>query len=140
MAQSRTIVSYRDLPLAELAKSKLESEGIPCFLANKNHVGINWLYSFALGGVKVQVQPEHAEIAWKIINEDQSSELSKIEGASPPIDQNDLCIKCGSSNIALHKSSRKAGALSLLLGFPFIFLRKRYKCRDCGHIMKQNTT
>ena len=52
----KTVASYRDLPLAELAKAKLESEGIYCFLANKNHIAMNWLYSFALGGVKVQVK------------------------------------------------------------------------------------
>ncbi len=140
MDQFTTIASYRDLPLAELAKSKLESEGIYCFLADKNHVGINWLYSFALGGVKVQVRTEDAEAALRHLNEDQSSALSEIEENFSPLTQDDLCIKCGSSNIILHNSSRKAGALSLLIGFPLIFFRKRYKCKDCGHVMKLKST
>jgi hypothetical protein len=74
----KTVASFRDLPLAELAKSKLESEGIPCFLANKNLIGINWLYSFALGGVKLQVRKDDAEIAEKILNEDFSSDHEEV--------------------------------------------------------------
>lgn len=140
MDQFTTITSYRDLPLAELAKSKLESEWIYCFLAGKNHVGINWLYSFALGGVKVQVRTEDVEAALRILNEDQSSALSEIEENFSPLTQNDLCAKCGSSNIILHNASRKAGAFSLLIGFPFIFFRKRYECKDCGHVMKLKST
>jgi hypothetical protein len=136
MGLLKTIASYRDLPLAELAKSKLESEGIYCFLANKNHVGINWLSSFALGGVKVQVQIEDVQTALMILNKDQSSELTEMEKEFPPLVPNDFCVKCGASNIVLVNGARRAGALSLLLGFPFIFLRKRYKCKDCGHIIK----
>ncbi len=124
MDQFKTIASYRDLPLAELVKSKLESEGIYCFLSNKNHVGINWLYSFALGGVKVQVKTEDAEATLKILKEDQSSELSEIEEKFPPVSRNDLCIKCEFSNIVLLNASRKSGALSLLQGFPFIYFSR----------------
>lgn len=140
MEQLTTIASYRDLPIAELAKSKLESQGIYCFLANKNHIGINWLYSFALGGVKVQVNTEDGEEALKILNMDQSSDLNLIQDDFPPLTQNDFCNKCGSSDIALLNSSIKAGAFSLLSGLPFIFFRKRYKCKDCGNIMKRKNS
>ncbi len=122
--------------MAELAKSKLESEGIHCFLADKNLIGIQWLYSFALGGVKVQVKDEDFEKAINILNEDRTSALLEISEDFPAIEKNDLCVKCNSSNITVIQASRKAGALSLLLGFPFIFFRKRYKCNDCGFIMK----
>ncbi len=136
MEQLKTIASYRDLPLAELAKAKLESEGIFCFLANKNHVGLNWLYSFALGGVKVQVKSEDSESAIEILNSDQSSDLSDIEDSFPALEKDDICIECGSSNLELINASRKAGAFSLLFGLPLIFFRKRYRCRDCGNKMR----
>ncbi len=140
MSNLKTIVSYRDIPIAELAKSKLESEGIYCFLANKNHIGMNWLYSLALGGVKVQVKEEDAELALKILNEDFSSELSEVENEFTLLCTNELCEQCGSSNLELINYSRKAGAWSLLLSFPFIFFKKRYKCKDCGHLMKIENT
>lgn len=136
MEQFKTIASYRDLLLAELAKSKLESEGIYCFLENENLVGVNWLYSFAVGGVKVRVKAEDVEAALEILNKDQSSVLDEMEEDFPPPTQDEVCSKCGSSNLELLDASRKAGALSLLLAFPFIFFRKRYRCKDCGHIMK----
>ena len=68
----KTVAIYRDLPFAELAKSNLESEEIYCFLANKNHIDMNWLYSFALGGVKVQVRKEDFKLAQRILDEDHS--------------------------------------------------------------------
>jgi len=118
----KTIASFRDLPLAELAKSKLESEGIPCFLANKNLIGINWLYSFALGGVKLQVRKDDAKIAEKILDEDFSSELEALDDQFAQLQRDDFCSKCGSTNISVMNTTRKAGALSLLLGLPlFLF-------------------
>ncbi|MGJ3255801.1 MAG: DUF2007 domain-containing protein [Alcanivorax sp.] len=35
---------------AHIAKSRLESEGIPAFVADEHTVGMNWLYSNAMGG------------------------------------------------------------------------------------------
>lgn len=136
----KTITSFRDLPLAELAKAKLESENIYCFLANKNHVGINWLYSFAIGGVKVQVRQEDAEEAIRILNADNSEALQDIESSFPSIEQKDLCHNCGSENISVINLSRKAAAWSLLLGLPLLLFGKRYKCKDCGHKMKKMNT
>ena len=132
----KTVATYRDLPLAELAKSKLESEGIYCFIANKNLVAMNWLYSFSLGGVKLLVTKDDFELAQKILNEDHSTLISEFENDFPPIDENELCKKCGSPDIELIQSHRTAGAFSLLLGIPFIFFRKRYKCRNCGNKQK----
>ena len=136
----KTIASYRDIPLAELAKAKLESENIYCFLANKNHIGRNWLYSFALGGVKVQVRAEDAEGAIQILNEDNSDDLKDIESSLPSVEKQDMCENCGSTNISLINFSRKASAWSLLLGLPLLLFGKRYKCKDCGHRMKRRIT
>lgn len=130
-----TIGSYRDLPLAELAKSKLESEGIPCILLNKNIIGLNWLYSNALGGVGIQVRAADAERALKILEDDHSSDLLDIENELPEPERCDMCTKCGSANIEVINLSRKYGALSLLLNFPLILFGKRYQCKDCGHKM-----
>ncbi len=132
----RTIASFRDVPLAELARSKLESEGIPCFLKDKNLIAIDWAYSFALGGVKLQVREADAERAKAILNEDHSADLEEIEEEFPALKPGDLCEQCHSPNLKVVDASRKAGAWSLLLGFPFIFFRKRYQCVDCGHRMK----
>jgi hypothetical protein len=74
-----TVACYRDLPNAGLAKAKLEYEGISCFLADEYLIGIQWDYSYAVGGVKVRVLTEDAEQAARILLEDQSAELRKRE-------------------------------------------------------------
>jgi hypothetical protein len=135
-AQLKTIASFRDLPLAELAKAKIESEGIPCSLANAYHVGVNWLYSFALGRVKLQVYSPDAEKAKQILHEDHSDDLNSIEDEFPKPDVSDYSQKCSSRHLSIIRDSCKSGALSLLTGFPLVFFRKRYTCADCGHIMK----
>lgn len=132
-----TIANFRDLPLAELAKLKLDSEDIPCFLQDKNLVGVNWMYSNAIGGVKLQVPKEYIDSAKQILNEDCSADLATVEDEFPPRDINDLCEKCKSPNLIILDARRKAGAWSLLLGIPLIFFRKRYQCTDCDHIMKR---
>jgi hypothetical protein len=132
----KTIAKFQYLPLAELAKIKLESEGILCFLQDKNMVGINWMYSNAIGGVKLQVPVEHEDIAKKILDKDCSAELDMVEEEFSTIGNSGLCKKCNSPNLTIINSTRTAGAWSLLLGIPFIFFRKRYKCTDCHHIMK----
>jgi len=86
--------------------------------------------------VKLQVRKDDAEIAKKILNEDFSSELDALDEQFPQLQRDDFCSKCGSSNVSAVNTSRKAGAL-LLLGLPLILFRKRYKCSECGHIIKK---
>jgi len=54
---------------AHLAKGKLESEGIEAFIADENIVGINWLYSNLVGGVKLKVREEDRDRALKLLQE-----------------------------------------------------------------------
>lgn len=65
-----TVAAYDDLSFAYMAKARLESEGIPCFLANEHLVGVQWLYSNAVGGIKVQVPEAVAEEALALLTGD----------------------------------------------------------------------
>jgi len=62
-----TICSYSRPYEANIVKSQLESAGIPVFIADEYTIGINWLYSNALGGVKVQVPESLASAAKELI-------------------------------------------------------------------------
>lgn len=130
------IAEYRDLPIAELAKSKLDSENVPCYLTNKHHVGMNWLYSQALGGVALYVRHQDEKRANLILNTDESDLITGLEDHFPEPDKADICEKCGSTNLSYINRSRFFGAISLLFGMPFILFGVRYKCRECGHTMK----
>ncbi len=51
-----TIAQYREAPEAYLAKGALAAEGIEAVITDEQVVGINWLYSDAIGGVKLAVK------------------------------------------------------------------------------------
>lgn len=124
------IKSFRDPYLAHLAKAKLESEGIRAFLQNEYTIGIQWLYSNALGGVKLEVPQAEAEEAIKILETDFSDITIETLSEKSHVDK---CPKCGSEDIIFLDTQRKAGALSLLFGIPLIFFGKKYKCSSCGN-------
>ena len=127
---------FREPSLAYLAKTKLEAEGITAFLFDEHLVNIQWLYSEAIGRVKLAVPKPEADEALKIITENNSDLLIEADASIiPPRDSNN-CPKCKSEAIVLKKASRKAAAFSLLLGFPFIFFKKRYQCQQCGYEWK----
>jgi hypothetical protein len=70
MSDALTLIATFSHPFeAHLAKGKLESEGIEAFIADENIVGINWLYSNLVGGVKLKVREEDKERALKILQE-----------------------------------------------------------------------
>lgn len=128
-----TIAQYRDLPEAGLAKSKLEAAGIPCFLDNEYTVGVNWLYSNALGGVKLKVPEEDAEEAKAIIEEIiEPIAPEESEGLLP----DSSCPACGATEIETRNYTRKFAALTLLISVPLFLFWKRYSCKSCGHRWK----
>ena len=49
---------FRDLPEALVAKGVLDSAGVKCFLSDENTVRMDWLWSNALGGVRLWVRED----------------------------------------------------------------------------------
>ncbi len=70
-----TVASFSFPHEAHIAKAKLCSENIPATLADEYTIGMQWLYSDALGGVKVQVPAPFAQRAIEILAEDNSDLL-----------------------------------------------------------------
>jgi hypothetical protein len=72
VAEKRDLIllrRFRDIPEALLAKGKLESCGIECFLADDNMVRMDWFISNLLGGVKLLVDAEQFVEASRVLNE-----------------------------------------------------------------------
>jgi hypothetical protein len=129
-----TIAQYRDLPEAGLAKSRLEAAGITCFLDNEYTIGINWLYSNALGGVKLNVPEENAEEAKAIIEE--VAEPTTAPEESEELLPDSVCPNCGATEIETKNFTRKFAALTLLTSLPLFLFLKRHHCKSCGHRWK----
>jgi hypothetical protein len=65
---------YRDMPEAFVAKSILDAAGIESFLQDDNVVRMDWLWSNAMGGIKLIVRERDAEEAEKILSQSSVSE------------------------------------------------------------------
>ncbi len=74
-----TVATYDFWPDAEIARGRLESEGIPAHLADQHLVQTDWLYSIAVGGIKLQVDAHNAERALEILDRDDSAALDVLE-------------------------------------------------------------
>ncbi|MCW7753385.1 hypothetical protein OOT00_05220 [Desulfobotulus sp. H1] len=136
MDRFASIASFRDLPLAELAKAKLESEGLYCHLLNRHHVGMNWLYSEAIGGVQLQVRSEDIKLAESILARDESGLLEEGALDFPAAENIMVCIACGAGDLEAIQYTRLSGALMLLTHMPLLFWGKGYRCRKCGKKQK----
>ena len=65
---------FRDLPEALVAKGRLDSVGIKCFLSDENTVRMDWLWSNALGGVRLWVREDDLSESADLLDHDFSNE------------------------------------------------------------------
>jgi DNA-directed RNA polymerase subunit RPC12/RpoP len=127
-----TIATFSKAIDAHLSKTRLESEGIECLIADEYIVTMNWLYSNAVGGVKPQVKESDVERAIEILHREPIGVDSMRDG----VEESDgpRCPRCNSPDVYYERFSRRLVFVSwLLLGFPLPFLKRRWKCRECGY-------
>lgn len=111
---------------AHVLKGKLEAEGIEAFLADENIVSMNFLYSNAVGGVKVQVDEEDVEEALQIIGE----ALPPLELVDP-IEEELPCPKCGGTEFKRDRHPFALAIQILTLGLA-LGKKSQWKCAKCG--------
>ena len=68
-----TIASFSQPIEAHLTKTRLEADGIECFIFDEHIVRMNWLYSNAIGGVKLQVKEPDVERSIEILQQEPVS-------------------------------------------------------------------
>ncbi|MDB5233028.1 MAG: hypothetical protein JWR44_21 [Hymenobacter sp.] len=146
MPRSDSVVfleSYYEPMAANLARTRLEAAGIPCFLSNENLVSIMPLYSPITGGVRLHVRQRDVEAALEVLHHEPVPLATGPDEASFAADAPDpvapRCPRCGSSNVAYGPSTRHtygfwSTLLSVLLRFPV--RDKRYHCFHCGNEFK----
>jgi len=123
-----TIASFSHAHEAHIALARLEADGIPAFIADEHTITMQWLYSNALGGVKINVPENYVQEAREILSHDFSNELVKEQGLS-----NFKCKECGGVNTEFQvKGKRIAFIVFLALSFPFWPFKRVIKCQDCG--------
>lgn len=133
MTELITIARYSMPYEAHLARSRLEAEGIPVFIADEHLLSINWLYTPAVGGIKVRVPEDWEEAARQILTTDHQDEIAEID-TEPPL----ACPHCGGQNATMVLGDPLMLIFTfVLLGAPLFFLREKMKCHSCGHLFKR---
>jgi hypothetical protein len=74
-----TVATFDSLMEAEMARSYLESEGIPCFLADAEMVNTAWYLSGAMGGIKLQVTKSDFLAAERLMHSRPTSALRGLD-------------------------------------------------------------
>lgn len=120
------VAAYSTPHEANLVKSKLEANDIPAFIADEYTIGMNWLYSNALGGVKVQVPESMVEQALEIL---QGEETLKNQG-----EQEVSCPKCSSIDTEDYLDKRGSFLTWILLGLPLLLPAEKRRCNSCGNV------
>ncbi len=131
-----TVRTFDNSIQAHLLKSKLESEGITCYLFDENIVGLNPLYNITIGGIKLKINKFDMDKASLIIQELDQSELTNDQGESLK------CPNCHSEEIYSGFKSMKGikGILSVIISFLLIvfpiYFKTVKKCKECGYEFK----
>nr|WP_242537977.1 DUF2007 domain-containing protein [Vibrio parahaemolyticus] len=120
---------------AHIAKASLDSAGIESHIADEHTVNTQWLYSNAMGGVRLMVSDSDVEEAKQILSSDFSESLENGVGVD---EAKDVCPNCGSTELyAFTKGKRPAFLVFILLGFPLFFYKHGYKCKQCGEFSEK---
>ncbi len=127
-----TVSTYSFPYEAQIAWAKLDAENIPAFIADEHTINMQWLYSNALGGVRIQVPEEYADVARDILAEDLCEALVQQEGCDSV-----ACPKCGSKDTEYFQFGKRLAFLVFIgLDFPLYPVKDGVKCNKCGHTAK----
>ena len=74
-----TVATYDRVTDAHIALGRLLAEGIEAQLFDDNMVQMDWLYSIALGGIKLRVARDDAKAARTVLETDYSAVLDEAE-------------------------------------------------------------
>lgn len=121
----RTVARYETPEEAHLARIRLGFHGLESFLQDEYLVQLDWLYSNAVGGVRLQVGDENVNEALAILKQPPE----EIEESSFPD-----CPKCGSENTHLDEVPRRLACFFIIFTLsPIICLGRKMVCGKCGH-------
>jgi hypothetical protein len=134
--QAVTIRQFRDLPEALLAKGSLESAGIQVFLVDDNMIRMDWFISNLLGGIKLKVRPEDADVANEILNQ-PTPEILDVEGVGEF--EQPKCPSCHSLDITYEELDKPVAYMTAYAGVPMPVQKQGWACHACGHQWKEDS-
>ena len=124
------ICRFRDVHEALLAQVTLESAGIESFLADENTVRMDWMWSNAIGGVKLMVRDEDAAEAADLLEQPIPERLD-VPGVGEY--EQPKCPQCGSLEVIFEEMNDRIAYGSVFVGVPLPLHRQGWKCRSCDY-------
>lgn len=124
-----TVSTHYDITDALVARALLDQHGIPAFVFDDRVVGMNWLYLFALGGVRLKVPGRDAQAATRLLCDFSE----KID-----VPEDEHCPACGADDIFRPAAWRLLLLTGWLLFVPLLLGARRYHCRSCRHSWRGN--
>lgn len=119
-----TVGTFSKPEEAHLLRMRLEAGGVRAFVQDENLVQMHWLYSNAIGGVRVQIAEEDHAQAVEILRDEQAFELP--DAVDP------ICPYCGSTDVGPDELPRRiAFAMLIVLSFPMLFGKTKIRCASC---------
>ena len=126
-----TVAAYSHPLEARVALGHLEDAGIPCFLADEHIVTMNWTWSNAVGGVRLQVPESAAARAVEMLN--STAAAATLEPAPAADEDTEVCPACGSWKVERQWLGRRlVYALWIVLHVPIPLAWRVERCLDCG--------
>jgi len=120
----RVVARYQKADDAYLAASVLEGSGLSPHIRDGHTIGVDWFYSQAIGGVKLEVP------------EDEYEEAVELLGL-PPVGESTLtCPRCDSSNVKVRELSGITALGIALFGFVVPVKARKADCLDCRASLK----
>ena len=113
---------------AEIARTILESHGIPAFVID-SHMASHQLLSTAIGGVRLQVRTEDALKAREILK-DSAAKFTAENGDWG------VCTSCGSTRLEPRRERAGFWWTLLSFGLPLWYPKTRVYCLSCGRSMR----
>src|SRR5437016_12351611 len=102
-----TLTSFWTAPDAHIARIRLATSGVECYLFDENIVSIDWALANAVGGVKVKVRRRDAGAAMALL-ERRLTPVATAAVARPFVEQlNRRCPRCGSIDVYRESAWRR---------------------------------
>ena len=107
--QTVTLKSFDNYFSANILLTRLQADGIPCFLKDEHTVTIDPILSNAIGGIKLEVPAEKAQMALLLLKEYEEDYLEAAE-----------CPKCHAHDIQLVSKKNAGNFIYLIRSASFL--------------------
>lgn len=121
-----TVQSFDNYFTANIFLTRLQSDGIECWLKDENTVTIDPILCNAIGGIKIVVKKEEEDKVIKLL---RAYHIEYMLSAT--------CPECGSNSFSHITKPKTTNYLTAILTWLFssyaVALEYVYKCENCGY-------